>query len=188
MKRLAILASLCLMLFGFSSKASAQFLPDVPDMKGKIVVGGDFDFGIYGNYLNLGIAPQVGYRIFSPWEVGIRTVYNLNCYFNPYQSNAYYHYFGLAPYTNCQVYKGLFLHVEDEMLYGMARYNHETVKGDWYNSIFVGGGYRSYSYDGFYYSLMLLYNLSYGDMENWETELYPYASPLVLRVGLYYGF
>lgn len=172
------------MLLGFSVKASAQFLADVPDMKGKVTLGGDFDFGLYGHYLNFGIAPQVGYRIFSPWEVGVRNVYNLNCYFSPYQNSEYYHYFGVAPYTNFQVYKGLFVHVEDEMLYGLVRYNHEFHGGQWFNSVFVGGGYRSYSYDGSsYYYLMLLYNLSYGNMENWANGLYPYAAPLVLRIG-----
>ena len=172
------------MFFGFAGKASAQILPDVPDMKGKMTVGGDFDLGLYGNYFNFGIAPQVGYRILSPWEVGLRGVYNLNCYFNPYGSNEYYHYLGMAPYTNCEVYKGLFVHVEDEMLYGMMRANHETIDGKWYNSLFVGGGYRSYSYEGSYYFLLLLYNLSYGDLETWSDGLYPYASPIALRVGL----
>ncbi len=177
------------MLIGFAGKASAQILSDVPDMKGKITVGGDFDFGMYGNSLNFGLAPQVGYRIFSPWEVGVRGVYNLYCYFDPYASNEYYHYFGIAPYTNFQVYKGIFLHVEDEVLYGMVRYNHETLQGQWYNSAFVGGGYRSYSYDGStYYYLMVLYNLSYGDQDNWAGGLYPYATPLALRVGLCFSF
>lgn len=174
-----------LMLTGFANKASAQLLSDVPDMRGKVTIGGDFDFGIYGNYLNLGIAPQVGYRIFSPWEVGVRGVYTLNCYFSPYYTTEYYHYFGVAPYTNCQIYKGLFAHVEDEMLYGLLRYDHLTHGGAWYNSLFVGGGYRSYSYEGnSYYYIMVLYNLSYDDMQNWTSGLYPYASPIVLRVGL----
>ncbi len=171
------------MLLGFCGKASAQLLSDVPDMKGKFTFGGDFDFGMYGHYLNFAIAPQVGYRILSPWEVGVRGVYNLNCYFDSANGSAYYHYFGIAPYTNLQVYKGLFVHVEDEYLYGLARYQHETVGGAWYNSIFVGGGYRSYSYTGSYYYLMVLYNLSWDNMENWTSGLYPYASPLVLRVG-----
>ena len=82
MKRSAIIASLCLMLLGFSGKASAQFLPNVPDLKGKMIYGGNFGFGISGNYLNLSIAPQIGYRIFNPWEVGVRGIYNLQCYFD----------------------------------------------------------------------------------------------------------
>lgn len=182
MRRLAIIASFCLMLFGFVGKVTAQFLPDVPDMKGRFTKGGDFDFGMYGNYLNLAVAPQVGYRIFSPWEVGVRGIYNLNCYFNQYGSNECYHYFGVAPYTNFQFYKGLLAHVEYENLYGLARYNHETYGGEWYKNIFVGGGYRSYSYESSYYYIMVLYNLSWGDQVSWG-GLYPYASPIVMRVG-----
>ena len=184
MKRLGIIAALFFMLFGFTSKASAQFLADVPDMKGRFTVGGDFDFGIYGGYMNLSISPQVGYRIFSPCEVGVRSVYNLKCYF---QYNEYYHYFGLSPYTNFQFYKGLFVHAEYETLYGLARYNHESVGNNWYYSLFVGGGYRSYSYEGNYYYFMVLYNLSWDYQLAYNDWLYPYGSPLVLRVGFGFG-
>ena len=180
MKRIAIITVLFLMLFGGAGTASAQLFSDVPDMKGKVTFGGDFDFGIYGNYMNLAIAPQVGYRIFSPWEVGLRGVYDLKCYFG---YGEYYHYFGLAPYTNFEFYKGLFVHAEYECLYGLARYNHESFGGELYTSIFVGGGYRSYSYDGNYYYLMVLYNLSWDFSKVQNDWLYPYGSPLVLRVG-----
>ncbi len=182
MKRFAIIASMVLMLFGLFGKASAQFLPEVPDMKGRIIYGGNFGFGISGNYLNFSIAPQVGYRIFNPWELGVRGIYNLQCYFNRQLGNEYSHYFGVAPYTNVQVYKGLFLHVEDEIMYGIHRWNHETVKNKWYNSVFVGGGYRQYSYSGSFFYVMVLYNLSWGILKSnaWDT---PYGSPILLRVG-----
>ena len=178
MKRIAIIASLVWMLTGLFGKASAQILPEVPDMKGKVTMGGDFDFGMSGSYLNFSIAPQVGYRILSPWEIGLRTVYNLQCYF---AGREYSHYFGVAPYTNFQIYKGLFVHVEDEEMYGFSRYLNETVESNWYNSVFVGGGYRAYSYDGSYGYMMVLYNLSW----DWETYYYtsPYYSPIVIRFG-----
>ena len=180
MKRFGIIAALFLMLLGFSDKASAQFFSSGSDMKGKVTYGGDFDFGIYGGYMNFAIAPQVGYRIFSPWEVGVRGVYNLKCYF---RYNKYYHYFGLAPYTNFEIFRGLFAHAEYENLYGLARFDHESFGGEWYQSIFVGGGYRSYSYEGSYYYIMLLYNLSW-DINKFQNDgLYPYGSPLVIRVG-----
>ena len=183
MKRLAIIASLCLMLFGFVGKASAQFLPDVPDMKGKWIYGGNIGGGMYGNHLSLSLAPQVGYRIFSPWEVGLRGVYDFSCYFDRYNGNIYAHYFGVAPYTNFQVYKGLFLHVEDEVMYGLSRWNHQTSRSQWFNTVFVGGGYRQYSYSGSYIYYMLLYNLSWGVIQSqnaWDT---PYSSPIEIRIG-----
>lgn len=182
MKRFAIIASMVLMLFGLFGKASAQFLHEVPDMRGRIIYGGNFGFGISGNYLNLSIAPQIGYRIFNPWEIGVRGIYNLQCYFDRHLPNEYSHYFGVAPYTNVEVYRGLFLHVEDEIMYGIHRWNHETVKDKWYNSVFVGGGYRQYAYSGSFFYVMVLYNLSWGILKSnaWDT---PYGSPVVVRVG-----
>lgn len=183
MKRFALIASLVLMLFGFAGKASAQILPDVPDMKGKWIYGGNIGGGMYGNYLSISLSPQVGYRIFSPWEVGLRGVYDLTCNFDRVNGNTYAHYFGLAPYTNYQVYKGLFLHVEDEVMYGFSRWNHQTARSQWFNSVFVGGGYRQYTYSGAYIYYMVLYNLSWGllyDQNSWDT---PYSSPIEIRVG-----
>jgi hypothetical protein len=182
MKRIGIIAALSVMLLGVCGKASAQFLPEVPNLKGKMIYGGNVGFGMSGGYLNLSLAPQVGYRIFNPWEVGVRSTYNLQCIFDRYYGNEYAHYFGVAPYTNFQVYKGLFLHVEDEVMYGFARWNHETVNGDWFNSIFVGGGYRQYSYEGSYVFFMVLYNLSWDNPQSLE-RLYPYYSPIEIRVG-----
>jgi len=182
MKRFAIIASLCLMLFGFVGKASAQFLPDVPDLKGKVIYGGNFGFGMSGNSLSLSIAPQVGYRIFNPWELGTRVIYDLDCNFNRTYGTTYGHYFGVAPYTNFQFYKGLFVHVEDEVMYGIVRWKGMTVSQKWYNSVFVGGGYRSYTSNGSYVYFMALYNLSWGILQSngWDTS---YTSPVSLRVG-----
>lgn len=174
------------MLLGFAGKASAQFLPDVPDMKGKMIYGGNIGGGISGNYLSLSLAPQVGYRIFNPWEVGVRGNYRLYCRFDRYYGNETSHYFGVAPYTNFQVYKGLFVHAEDEVMYGISRWNHQTSVGQWYNSIFVGGGYRQYSYSGSFVYFLVLYNVSWGLVDNhgWDT---PYSSPLELRIGYCFG-
>ena len=170
------------MLFGFAGKASAQMFSDVPDLKGKMVYGGNIGGGLYGRYLNFSIAPQVGYRIFNPWEVGLRGIYDLTCNFDSHYGSSFAHYFGVAPYTNFQVYKGLFAHVEDEVLYGFSRWNHETTAKNWYNSVFVGGGFRQYSYDGSFVYFMVLYNLSWGAIQSnsWDT---PYASPISVRVG-----
>ena len=112
----------------------------------------------------------------------MRGIYNLQCYFNRVYGNEYAHYFGVAPYTNIQFFKGLFIHVEDEVMYGISRWNHQTTQGRWYNTVFVGGGYRQYTYNGSYVYFMVLYNLSWGLLQPsaWDT---PYASPLSIRVG-----
>ena len=182
MKRFVIIAASILIFFGYAGKVTAQILPDVPDMKGKFVYGGNFGFGMSGNYLNLSVAPQVGYRIFSPWEVGLRGIYDLTCFFDSSNGSSYSHYFGVAPYTNFQVYKGLFVHVEDEVMYGFSRWNHATMGSRWFNTVFVGGGYRQYAYNGSFVYYMVLYNLSWGSIqtERWDT---PYASPISVRIG-----
>lgn len=171
------------MLFGLVGKVSAQYSDDVSNMKGRIVYGGNIGGGLNGNYLSISLAPQVGYRILSPWELGLRAVYDLNCNFDRVHGNTYSHYFGLAPYTNVEVYKGIFLHVEDEVMYGISRWNHQTASSRWFNSLFVGGGYRQYTYDGSFVYFMVLYNLSWEVLVNpngWDT---PYSSPFVIRVG-----
>ena len=180
MKRFGIIAALFIMLLGYSTQASAQFFQEGHNMKGKITYGGGFALGLNFHTLNLSLAPQVGYRIFSPWEVGLRGVYNLNCNFAYSQ---YYHYFGFSPYTNFEFFRGLFIHAEYEHLYGLARVNQESLGGVWYRSIFVGGGLRSSSYGGGGYYVMLLYNLSWNINKFQNDWLYPYGSPFVIRVG-----
>jgi len=179
MKRFAIIASLALMLLGCLGKAMAQGLPDTPDMKGKFTYGGTIGGGMSGNCLSLSVAPQVGYRIFSPWEVGVRGIYDLTVYFDRVHGNEYCHYFGLAPYTNVEVYKGFFLHVEDEAMYGLVKRNDQKV-GKWFNSLYAGGGYRHYTYSGHYIYIMALYNFSSLFPNNVDTW---YGSPWVLRLG-----
>ena len=54
---------------------------------------------------------------------------------------------------------------------------------DGHASVFVGAGYRQYSYNGSFVYFLVLYNLSWGglqDGDKWDT---PYASPISLRVG-----
>lgn len=169
------------MLFGMFAKVSGQSL-EIPDLKGKIVYGGNFGGGMTGNVLNLSIAPQVGYRVLGPWEVGIRGIYDMTCYFDKVNGNVYDHYFGLAPYTNYEVFSGLFLHVEDEVMYGFSRWKHETEASQWFNSVFVGGGYRQYTYSGSFAYFMVLYNLSWGNLSANGLDT-PYASPFSVRVG-----
>ena len=179
MKRFGIIAALFVMLFGFSMQSQAQLFGPENGMKGKMVLGGNFGFGISGSRLNLLLAPQVGYRITNAWEIGVRGTYNLHCYFDSFLGNQTNHWFGPAAYTNVEIAYGIFAHAEYEGLYGVSYFNHQQVEvaQRWYNSYFLGGGYRSYSGDGKYVFFMALYNL------NWYGTESPYALPIVIRVG-----
>ena len=181
MKRFGIIAALFVMLLGFSTQSQAQLFGPENGMKGRPVYGGNFGFGVSGNYLNLLIAPQVGYRVTNAWEVGVRGTYNLQCYFDRFYGNQTNHWFGPAAYTNLEIAYGIFAHAEYEGLYRVSYFNHQQAESAsrWYNSYFVGGGYRSYSKTGGYAYFMVLYNLTWYDI-NMDS---PYNSPIVFRVG-----
>lgn len=173
------------LLMGLFVSMQAQLLPEVPNMKGRVVLGGDFGLGMSGRNFGMTLAPQVGYRIWNPLEVGVRGSYSLNVFFDTYYGTSSLHCFGAAPYVSAQVYKGLFVHAEDEAMYCLQRYNHES-EGKWFNSLFVGGGYRSYSSKTSYAFLLILYNLSWDRQVMFEGGS-PYASPMQIRVGYCFG-
>lgn len=181
MKRFSTIVALFMMLFACSLNAEAQLFGPENGMKGKVVLGGNFGFGVSGNYLNLLIAPQVGYRVTNAWEIGARGTYNLQCYFNRYNGNQTNHWFGPAAYTNVEIAYGIFAHAEYEGLYRVSYFNHQQAETlhRWYNSYFVGGGYRSYSGNGGCAYFMVLYNLNWYNLN----DVSPYSSPIVIRVG-----
>lgn len=181
MNRVRIIAALLVMLLGCSLHTQAQLFGPKNEMKGRTVYGGNFGFGVSGNYLSLLVAPQVGYRVTNAWEVGVRGSYNLQCYFDRYYGNQTNHWFGPSVYTNVEIAYGIFAHTEYEGLCCVSYFNHQQVETSrrWFNSYFVGGGYRSYSHMGTYVFFMMLYNLSWYDVNNSS----PYNSPVVFRVG-----
>lgn len=185
MKRFTIILAVVLSVFCYTNRADAQWLPDVPQMKGHWVAGGNFAAGIYGRSLNLGIAPQIGYRPTDRLEVGTRLIYELDYIFDRQNGNYAFHYFGDAIYVDFRIYKGFFLHAEDELLYQINVYNHTVTSGKWFNSIFAGGGYRQYFTNNGYAYFLALYNLTYDLIGTLET---PYVQPIVLRVGYCFGF
>lgn len=185
MKRMFLIVILTL---GLMPVLHAQFLSDVPNMDGKTVLGGNFGFGLSGRNFSFTIAPQVGYRVHDAVELGGRLSYSLSAYFNAQSGNSSLHCFGFGPYATVQIYKGLSLHVEDEVLYCLERFNHQTVieRDKWYNSVFVGGGYKSYFSDNTFAFILILYNLSW-DYQEIHQHGSPYSSPVQIRVGFCFG-
>ena len=185
MKRMFLIVVLTL---GLLSVSQAQFLSDVSDMEGKTVLGGNFGFGLSGRNFSLTVAPQVGYRVHNAVELGGRLSYSLSAYFDAQYGNSSLHCFGFGPYATVQIFKGLSFHVEDEVLYCLQRFNHQTVseRNKWYNSVFVGGGYKSYTSDNSFVFFLLLYNLSW-DYQELHQNGSPYSSPMQIRVGYCIG-
>lgn len=167
--------------------SQAQFLPSVPDMKGKFITGGNFGFGMSGQMLRASIAPQLGYRITNAIEIGIRGTYTLEYEWNRVYGNYSYHFIGGAPYVSLAIYRGLFIHGEYEYLYYASRNHNQSIQVDrWCHSPFIGGGYRTYQSANQYAYILLLYNL------NWDSQVIgngfsPYAAPIQIRVGYCFG-
>lgn len=182
MKRIVSLALAIAFVALVSLKLEAQTFGAPEVMKGKLVVGGDFDLGYAYNCFYFGLSPQVGYRLTRSLEVGTRLGYNLNYYTDYYYGSYFCHYFRGAIYANYEIFRGLYVHVEDEELCALIRGKAvNPTAPSWYNSFFVGGGYRQYfSETGFvYYSV--LYNLSWD--YDYTVSGSPYFNPFVIRVG-----
>ena len=153
-----------------------------------MVTGGHFGGGFSGNNLHLTLSPQLGYRITRGLEVGLRLGYNLNYVFDYYYGNYSIHHVALGAYANYEIIKGVYLHLEDEETCRLTFEGFASNPGvpNWYNSFFVGAGYRDYITDTAFAYISLLYNLSWDHSYNGELNS-PYSSPIVFRVGYCIG-
>jgi hypothetical protein len=76
--------------------------------------------------------------------------------------------------------------VEDEESCMLVRGNAiNPTTPNWYNSAFVGGGYRQYTSTNSYVYFAFLYNLSWSYAHPNES---PYVNPFVIRTGYCIGF
>lgn len=182
MKKIVSITFALAMALTLSCTLKAQTFGGPEYMNKKVVVGGDFGLGFYGDSFYIGIAPQAGYRLTRSLEAGVRLGYDLYYHYRDYYYGNYFcHYFSGSAYLNYEIFKGLYLQAEDEeMCLLVSGKDLETSASSWYNSVFVGGGYRQYWGNSYtYYSV--LYNLS------WDYNS-PYNSPFVVRVGYCFGF
>lgn len=155
-------------------------------MKGKIVVGGDFGLGCSGNSFYVSVAPQIGYRLTRNLEVGTRLGYDMNYYLNSYYYGSYFcHYFSGALYANYEIFSGIYVQVEDEEMCRLVSGNAIISNNlQWFNSLFVGAGYRQYYSERSFVYYAFLYNLSW---DYTGTMSSPYSNPFVIRMGICYA-
>lgn len=185
MKRIILLALTMALMAIVPARVEAQYLGAPEEMKGKLVVGGDADLGFAGSCFYVGVSPQLGFRLTRNLEIGVRLGYDLEYYYG-YYGNSFYHYFSGATYVNYEIFSGIYLHVEDEELCSLVSVvDASSIATRWYNSVFVGAGYRQYFNDTWFSYYSVLYNLSWNN--GFAGGESPYASPLVIRVGFCKG-
>ena len=185
MKRIFVIFALLLGCISASNaQLSTRIRPKGINLGGQFVTGGNMGVGLSGNYFHISLAPQVGYRIIHELEIGVRGTYSFEVDWSRAYGTRTYHYFGGAPYVSLEVFQGIFLHGEYEKLYCFSRKTETyTPVNRWYDSMFVGGGYRTYSNGGDNYAFfMILYNL-FWDRQVMSNEGTPYRGPISIRVG-----
>ncbi len=152
--------------------------------KSQWVTGGNFGIGYSSGSLNLGLAPQIGYRITDRWEFGTRLTYN---YFHYKLNETKFssHQFGGGFYTLYDLIAGFFAQAENEWLSYEKIYfdpnNLDVVNFERsiLHSVFVGGGYRQALSDRSSVGITVLFNLN-------DTPDSPYSNPIV-RIGFGFG-
>ena len=175
---------IALTAFGTSTNAQQNFLGEQPQFGSRWVFGGDFGLGFSNYGSNILISPQAGYRITPAWEAGARLTYNYYSY-NQNRLKFSTNNYGGGFYTSYEIFRGLFAHVENEILsYEQVYYDPKNFditgrERKIIHSIFVGGGYRQYFSSRGFASIMILYNLN-------ETLDTPYTNPL-FRIGFGFG-
>lgn len=153
-------------------KTKAQPRP----LKEKIVVGGGLDLR-FGDITVIGVTPLIGYTVTDKFIVGSVFTYR---YFSDNRPTVNYSTstYGIAPFARYNIFKGLFAHVEYEMLYGEYYYNDGNR---WVNSLLVGGGYGVQLGRAGFAGLYVLWNLT-------EDPNYPIYSAPVVRMSFGVGF
>jgi len=124
-------------------------------IKDRLLVGGGFDLR-FGDITVIGLTPLVGYKVTDQLVTGGIFTYR---YFKDNRPGFNYSTttYGFSPFARYTIFRGLFAHVEYEMLYGEFRYNDDPR---WVNSFFVGGGYGVPLGDNGFAGLYLLWNLT----------------------------
>ena len=133
----------------------------------------------FGNVTSISFSPMIGYKVTPKFIPGIGVTYNyLRFNYSNYPSESI-HIYGGSIWARYYMFENVFAHGEYEVLNGEwdpyykpgIRYN--------LNSILLGGGYQE-SFGGLSSYVLVLYNVTYGPDS-------PYASPVVIRVGMGFG-
>ncbi|MEQ9353201.1 MAG: hypothetical protein RJQ00_11520 [Vicingaceae bacterium] len=142
----------------------------------RLVIGGGFG-AQFGDITSVQLAPTLGYLFTDNLLAGLtgKYIYYQDREFN-YETNMY----GGGLFAQYFFLENFIAHAEYELL-SLEAFNpiDFTEKRVTVNSVFVGGGYRSFMGGNSFVSIMLLYNLN-DDINS------PYTNP-ILRIGFGIG-
>ena len=157
--------------------AEKKLIPN--NFKDHLVYGGNMGLS-FGNVTSIGISPIVGYKVTPKFIPGIGASYNyikFNYVNYPSEST---HILGGSIWARSYVFENVFADAEYEVLNGeWDPYYRPGVRYN-LNSGLVGGGYQQ-GFGGLSSYVIVLYNVTQGPDS-------PYASPLIIRVGIGIGF
>lgn len=179
MNRLQLISLIFLLLI--SSIAYSQTDEPVEKFKDKIFFGGGFgmNFGTI-NYVEL--SPLVGYKVTDRLSAGIGLTYKYISTRGYYSQDDFKTtIYGGRLFGNYLVTENLFPQVEYEVLSLERRYfdfagGYPNEGRFFFESFFVGAGYRYPIGQNSYMTIILLYNLNH-------TANSPYSQPYVWRMG-----
>lgn len=183
-------AFLMLAMVSFAQTAEVE-TPKSKDNDGsilkKMVFGGNVGAG-YANGWNVNLSPTVGYKLTQSTIAGVGISYSYADFNSAYFSNrTTYNTTGGRIFAQQLLFQNLYAHAEYEYLTYEIKVR--TTDGrivNQYNAsapgFLLGGGYASSFGYGVGFTTEVLYNVLY------RSGISPYASPLVIRGGLMYGF
>ncbi|HWB64825.1 MAG TPA: hypothetical protein VG603_15015 [Chitinophagales bacterium] len=152
----------------------------------KFIIEPDFNFYIYGNMIDLGVSPYVGYNVWKGLFVGGGVTYLYTGYHNigftdasgrVYYANANYHTFGGGVFAQYNVWHGLFVRTRFEVLhrimddieYGNVTVSINPTTGSYQVNIpkiqktipalLIGAGYNLLQSKNFFFPIMVSYNV-----------------------------
>ncbi|HET6992735.1 MAG TPA: hypothetical protein VFJ43_15480 [Bacteroidia bacterium] len=135
----------------------------------------------FGNVTSIGISPMIGYKVTPKFIPGVGATYNyLKFNYGPSFPSESINIYGGSIWARYYVFDNIFADGEYEVL--NSEWDPYFRPGVRYNlsSCLLGGGYQE-GFGGLSSYVLVLYNVT-------QAADSPYASPLIIRVGVGFGF
>ena len=157
-------------------------------IKPRLRYGGTGGISFQQGYTYLSVSPLLGYQLNNTFLPGLGGIYSYNR--ETYQGGEILQYsvYGLKPFVQARIYKGLFAQGEYELLnvpeVGFTRTGIEVVDRFWVANPLAGLGYRNMiSYRSFWYISVLYHFNAFGRSIQSTNIQITSSVPLFLQTG-----